>query len=247
MFPLHDENPSILTPIGTLLIVALNAAVWLLVQGLGSEPALTRSVCEYGLIPAELLQRLPAGTRVALGDHASCVLGMGPVWLTPLSSMFLHGSWLHIIGNLWFLWVFGNNVEDAMGHARFLVFYLVCGFAAAGAQMLSHPGSQLPMVGASGAIGGVMGAYALLYPGNRIDTLIIFGFYLRRMAVPAYIMLGYWFVLQLLGGLPSLGGEGAGVAFWAHIGGFVAGAALVRLFRDPELISRQRGRADVYG
>ena len=247
MFPLRDENPSLLTPVATFLIIALNAAAWLLVQGLGGEPALTRSVCEYGLIPGEILQRLPAGTRVPLGDHVSCVIGAGPVWLTPLSSMFLHGSWMHIVGNLWFLWVFGNNVEDAMGHSRFLVFYVACGLAAAAAQTLANPASALPMVGASGAIGGVMGAYALLYPHNRIDTLIILGFYVRTIAVPAYFMLGYWFVLQVLGGLPSLGGEGAGVAFWAHVGGFVAGAVLVLVFRDPDLLARQRARADVYG
>ncbi|MCC6639757.1 MAG: rhomboid family intramembrane serine protease [Deltaproteobacteria bacterium] len=247
MFPLRDENPSVLTALGTFLIVGLNVAAWLLVQGLGAEPTLTRSVCEYGLIPGEILHRLPAGTRVPLGDHLACILGQGPTWLTPLSSMFLHGGWLHLIGNLWFLWVFGNNVEDAMGHARFLAFYVVCGLAAAAAQTLANPASDLPMVGASGAIGGVMGAYAVLYPKNRIDTLIIFGFYVRTLAVPAYVMLGYWFVLQVLGGLPSLGGEGAGVAFWAHVGGFVAGALLVRVFRDPELLARQRARATVFG
>ncbi len=247
MFPIRDEDPRILTPFATYLVVAVNLAAWLLVQGMGSEQALTRSVCEYGLIPAEILRLAPTGTEVSLGGSYTCVLGAGPVWLTPVTSMFLHGGWLHIIGNLWFLWVFGNNVEDAMGHARFVAFYLACGLAAAAAQMLSHPASQLPMVGASGAIGGVMGAYALLYPHNRIDTLIILGFYIRTILVPAYVMLGYWFLLQVLGGLPTLGGEGAGVAFWAHVGGFAAGAVLVLLFRDPELLARHRDRAAALG
>ncbi len=181
--------------------------------------------------------------EVPLGERFRCVLGGGVPWITPLTSMFLHGGWLHLVGNLWFLWVFGNNVEDAMGHGRYLFFYVVCGLAAAAAQALTNPSSAIPMVGASGAIGGVMGAYAILYPRNQIDTLIILGFYVRTVAVPAYVMLGYWFLLQLLGGLPTLGGEGAGVAFWAHVGGFVAGAALALLFRDPTLLARHRAQA----
>ena len=242
MFPLRDENPSLLSPVGTYLIIALNLLSWLLVQGLGSEPTLTKSVCEYGLIPGELLGRLPVGEQVPLGNQLSCVLGYGPSWLTPLSSMFMHGSWVHIIGNMWFLWVFGNNVEDAMGHVRYVLFYLSCGLAAAFTQTLVNPSSAIPMVGASGAIGGVMGAYAVLYPTARIETLIVLGLYVRTMPVPAYFMLGYWFLLQVLGGLPTLGGD-AGVAFWAHIGGFAAGAALVLVFRDRELLARHRQAA----
>jgi len=240
MFPLRDENPSLLSPVGTYLIIALNLLSWLLVQG--SEPTLTKSVCEYGLIPGELLGRLPVGEQVPLGNQLSCVLGYGPSWLTPLSSMFMHGSWVHIIGNMWFLWVFGNNVEDAMGHVRYVLFYLSCGLAAAITQTLVNPSSAIPMVGASGAIGGVMGAYAVLYPTARIETLIVLGLYVRTMPVPAYFMLGYWFLLQVLGGLPTLGGD-AGVAFWAHIGGFAAGAALVLVFRDRELLARHRQAA----
>ncbi len=243
MFPLRDENTSLLTPIGTYLILALNLLSWFLVQGLGSEPSLTTSVCEYGLIPGELLGRLPVGSQVPMGSQLSCVLGYGESWLTPLSSMFMHGSWVHIIGNLWFLWVFGNNVEDAMGHVRYVLFYVLCGLAAAFAQTLVNPSSAVPMVGASGAIGGVMGAYAVLYPRARIETLIVLGLYVRTVPVPAYFMLGYWFLLQVLGGLPTLGGEGAGVAFWAHIGGFAAGAALVLVFRDRELLARHRAAA----
>jgi membrane associated rhomboid family serine protease len=154
--------------------------------------------------------------------------------------MFLHGGWLHIIGNLWFLAVFGDNVEDAMGRIRFVFFYLLCGLGAAGAQILSDPSSQIPMVGASGAIGGVLGAYAFLFPRARVQTLIFLGFFIQRITVPAYFMLGYWFLLQFLGAIPSMGGHGGGVAFWAHIGGFVTGAVLMFLFRNPERVRRHR-------
>ena len=224
----------------THALIVLNGLAWVALQGLGSEPALSRSVCELGLIPGELLHRVPVGTSVPLGPTTRCVLGGEGSWWTPLSSMFMHGSWFHILGNMWFLWVFGNNVEDAMGHVRYLAFYLLCGLAAAAAQVLVNPASAIPMVGASGAIGGVMGAYVVLYPRNRIDTLVILGLYVRTISVPAYGMLGYWFVLQLLGGLPTLGGDEGGVAFWAHVGGFVAGALLVFPFRDPELLAKHR-------
>ena len=148
--------------------------------------------------------------------------------------MFLHGSWMHIIGNMWFLWIFGNNVEDSMGHFRFIVFYLLCGLAAAGLQILADPASGIPMVGASGAIGGVMGAYIMLYPHVRVHLFA----YFTTFAVPAFFMLGYWLILQVLGGVGSMGASGGGVAFWAHVGGFVAGALLVLAFKDNELVSR---------
>jgi membrane associated rhomboid family serine protease len=152
--------------------------------------------------------------------------------------MFMHGGWMHLIGNMWFLWIFGNNVEDSMGHVRFLIFYLLCGAAAAAAQTVTDPDSIIPMVGASGAIGGVMGAYVLLYPRVNVHMLIFLGFYVTTIAVPAVFMLGYWFLLQLVSGAASIGAEGGGVAFWAHVGGFVAGAVLVLVFRDPRLLER---------
>jgi membrane associated rhomboid family serine protease len=230
VFPLRDDNPSPSTPLVVILIIALNVVVWLLVQGMGGEPALTRSVCSFGLIPGELLGRLPRGASIRLGPDLGCVIG-GPNWLTPLTSMFMHGSWFHVIGNMWFLWVFGNNVEDAVGHGRFAVFYVLCGLAAAALQTVINPASGIPMVGASGAIGGVMGAYAVRYPHARVLTLLILGFFVRTVWVPAWLMLGYWFLLQFLGGLPALGSEEGGVAFWAHIGGFAAGAALLYAMR----------------
>jgi rhomboid family protein len=168
----------------------------------------------------------------------ACVIQANPAWYTTVTSMFMHGGWMHLIGNMWFLLIFGNNVEDSMGHLRFLVFYLLCGLAAAALQVISQPDSGIPMVGASGAIGGVMGGYVVLYPRVRVHMLVMIGFFIRTIAVPASFMLGYWFLLQLLGGAVSLGRAGGGVAFWAHIGGFVAGAVLVLAFRDPALLAQ---------
>jgi membrane associated rhomboid family serine protease len=209
---------------------------------MGAEPTLSRSVCELGLIPGELLGRIPEGYTLPMSREMSCVIGP-PHWYTPLSSMFLHGGWLHLIGNMWFLWLFGNNVEDSMGHGRYVVFYLLCGLAAASAQTLVNPNSAIPMVGASGAISGVMGAYIVLYPRVRIHMLIFLGFFITRAVVPAYVMLGYWLLLQIVGGLPALAEESGGVAFWAHAGGFLAGAVLVLVFRDDDLVARHRALA----
>ncbi|MCC7329013.1 MAG: rhomboid family intramembrane serine protease [Gammaproteobacteria bacterium] len=241
MIPIRDDNPHFLVPYAVYAIVGLNVLAWVFVQGLGMEPALSRSVCTLGLVPGELLRTIAAGTAVQVGPGTYCIATATPDWFTMLSHMFLHGSWMHIIGNMWFLWIFGNNVEDAMGHLRFVVFYLLCGLAAAAVQMLSSPASGLPMVGASGAIGGVMGAYVMLYPRVNVHMLLWFGFYVDTFAIPAFWMLGYWFLLQLIGGVGSLGGIGGGVAFWAHVGGFIAGAILVLLFRDPEMVARHPG------
>ena len=238
MFPIRDDNPTFLTPYTTYALIAANVAVWFFVQGLGSDPALARSLCDLALIPGELLHTVAAGTRVAVGPSTVCELGAESRWLTPLTSMFMHGGWMHIIGNMWFLWIFGNNVEDSMGSVRFAVFYVLCGLAAAAAQIVSEPGSVVPMVGASGAIGGVMGAYILLYPRVRVHMLIILGFLVTTVGVPAVLMLGYWFVIQLLSGLSRAGTGGGGVAFWAHIGGFLAGCVLIYVFRDSRLLAR---------
>jgi membrane associated rhomboid family serine protease len=237
VFPIRDDNPQILVPYATIGIMALNVLAWVFVQGLGSSPALVGSICQFGLIPAELLGNAPAGTQVQLDPNTVCELGGIASWPTVFTSMFMHGGWFHIIGNMWFLWIFGNNVEDAMGSIRFVVFYLLCGVAAAALQSAANVESTVPMVGASGAIGGVMGAYVLLYPRVHVHLLIFLGFFVTTVAVPAYFMLGYWFVIQVLGGFSSVG-SGGGVAFWAHVGGFAAGAALVMLFRNPALLKR---------
>jgi len=238
MFPLRDENPHFLTPYATWGLIGLNVLAWALVQGLGSEPALSRSMCNLALIPGEVLQTAAPGTRVPLGPGIACVLGDSSTWYTVFTSMFLHGGWFHLIGNMWFLYIFGNNVEDSMGHVRFVLFYLLCGLAAAGLQTAFDPDSTIPMVGASGAIGGVMGAYILLYPKVRVHMLIVLGFYITTIAVPAMFMLGYWFLLQLISGFSTIGAQGGGVAFWAHVGGFVAGGLLILLFRDPRMVAR---------
>lgn len=243
MFPYKDENPTLRTPVVTAVILGLNVAAWVLVQGAGFGQAFPASICRYGLIPAELLGSVDPGTAVPLGPRVRCVLGEAPVWFTPATSMFLHGGWGHILGNMLFLWVFGNNVEDSMGRLRFVAFYLLCGLVAAAAQTAASPASTVPMVGASGAISGVMGAYLILYPRVRVHTLIFLGFFVTTVALPAYVMLLYWALLQFLFSLPVLAGgsgTGGGVAFVAHLGGFVAGLALIRVFANPELVRRHR-------
>jgi membrane associated rhomboid family serine protease len=243
VIPIRDENPRVHPPVATASIIALNVLAWVLLQGLGTEAALSRSICLYGLVPGDLLGTAAVGSQIAMDHGIVCVLDGQSGWTTIFSSMFMHGGWLHLIGNMWFLWIFGDNVEDAMGHVRFVIFYLLCGLAAAGAQMISAPSSIVPMVGASGAIGGVMGAYALLYPRAHVHMFVFLGFYMTTIAVPAIYMLGYWFLLQLISGLPRLTGEQAGgVAFWAHVGGFVAGLALVSLFKQRERLEARLSR-----
>ena len=243
LLPLRDENPVQRFPLATVAIIAANVLAWALLQGFGSDRGLAESVCLYGLVPADLLGRVPLGTSYPLGDGLACVFDGASAVPNVLTSMFMHGGWLHLLGNLWFLWVFGDNVEDAMGPVRYLVFYLACGLAAAVAQVATDPGSLVPMVGASGAIGGVMGAYARLYPRARIECLLVLIVFFTTISIPAIWMLGYWFVIQLVSGLPSLsgmtGGDG-GVAFWAHVGGFVAGVLLIGPLHDPRRLQRHR-------
>ena len=233
MFPLRDANPTERTPWLTFVLIGANVAVWFVVQGAGGGEAFLQSLCNWGTIPGELTGVVEAGDRIRLGPRAACEVG-GPAWGTVFTSMFLHGGWFHLILNMWFLWVFGNNVEDAMGHGGYLLFYLLAGVLASGAHVLSAPESAVPTVGASGAISGVMGAYILLYPKVRVDTLFIFFIFIRVIPLPAWVMLGYWIGLQLLTGIGG-GGLSAGVAVWAHIGGFAAGLVLVWLFARKEI------------
>jgi membrane associated rhomboid family serine protease len=240
MFPLRDDNPTIHKVFVTFIIIVINALAWIFIQGLGFEPALVKSIVRFGLIPGELLGTIAPGTSIPLNDQLSYVIENTPHWSTLLTSMFMHGGWLHIIGNMWFLFVFGDNVEDSMGPFRFLFFYLFCGLAAAGSQMLLDPVSGVPMVGASGAISGIMGAYTVLYPRAPIHTLVFLGFFVTRIIVPAYLMLGYWFLLQLFGSMPAAGSRSGGVAFAAHIGGFVAGVVFIFLFRKKDRMKRKK-------
>jgi membrane associated rhomboid family serine protease len=241
MIPYRDENETQRPAYVTMVIIGLNALAWLLIQGAGSGLALVQSVCNLGLIPGELTGLLPPGTRFPMGEGIACVTDPGRQVSHVFTSMFLHGSWMHVIGNMWFLWIFGNNIEDSMGHVRFVVFYLLCGVAAALAQVIANPASGIPMVGASGAISGVMGAYLVLYPKVRVYTLVPIGFFLTSIALPAWTMLLYWLAIQVVSGLTGLlAEEKGGVAFWAHIGGFVAGVVLIKLFARSEDVSRHR-------
>jgi membrane associated rhomboid family serine protease len=241
MIPYHDENATQRAPYITFALIGTNVLVWLLIQGAGSTLALARSVCELGLIPGELTGMLRPGTPFPMGEGLVCLTDPGRQITNVFTSMFLHGSWMHLIGNMWFLWIFGNNIEDSMGHARFVVFYLVCGVAAALLQVVVSPASAIPMVGASGAISGVMGAYLILYPRVRVWTLVPIGFFFTSIGLPAWTMLLYWMAIQFLGGLVGiLGEERGGVAFWAHIGGFVAGVVLIKLFARPGDVAEHR-------
>jgi membrane associated rhomboid family serine protease len=236
VFPLRDDNPTLQTPIVTIVLIMVNVLVWVYVQGMGySMDVLAGTVCTYGAIPAELTGQLDP--RVSEREII-CELG-GLTRTALITSLFLHGGWLHLIANMWFLWLFGNNVEDSMGRVRFLVFYLITGVAATLAHVYATPGSPVPVVGASGAISGVMGAYLVLYPHIRIQTLFIFIIILRIIPVPAWFVLIYWFALQVFSGWADPMGE-SGVAVWAHAGGFVAGVVLVKLFENRKLVDARK-------
>jgi rhomboid family protein len=238
LIPYHDENKTQRPAYVTLGLIGLNVATWLFVQGAGMDVALARSVCELGLIPGELTGLVPPGTRFPMGEGVVCLTDPGRQTSHLFTSMFLHGSWMHLIGNMWFLWLFGNNVEDSMGRARFAVFYLICGLAAALIQVVTSPSSPIPMVGASGAISGVMGAYLVLFPRVRVFAMIPPFF--MSVALPAWTMLLYWLAIQFIGGLAAFGGEKGGVAFWAHVGGFVAGVVLAKLFARSDYLVEHR-------
>jgi membrane associated rhomboid family serine protease len=181
VFPYHDENETQRPAYVTLALIALCVLVWMFVQGAGATQPLAASVCNLGLIPGELTGALPAGARIPMGANVVCVTDQGSQIFHVISSMFLHGSWMHLLGNMWFLWLFGNNIEDSMTRPRFIVFYLLCGLAAALLQVITQPESAVPMVGASGAISGVMGAYLVLYPHVRVFTFLPLGFFFTSL------------------------------------------------------------------
>jgi membrane associated rhomboid family serine protease len=247
VIPFRDANSTERTAVITLAVIGLNVLVWLLVQGAGSTHVLSdgsvtglaASVCELGLIPGELTLSVRPGTGFEMGGGLFCAMDAGRQWSHLFTSMFLHGSWMHLIFNMWFLWIFGNNVEDSMGRLRFPVFYLVTGLVAAAAFVFFNPTSTMPLVGASGAISGVMGAYLVLYPRARVHTLFFFIIFFRVIPLPAWLILGYWFLIQLLSSAWTAGG-GAGVAYAAHVGGFLAGVLLVPLFANRRLVRAKR-------
>lgn len=223
MIPLRDDNPTEITPVVTTAFIVGCILVFLYEISLSASRSEV-FVYMYGAIPA-----------VVLG-HAQLppeLVGL-PAYGTLVSSMFLHGGWMHLIGNMLYLWIFGNNIEDVMGHAKFVLFYLICGVLAAFSHALIDPASTIPMVGASGAISGVLGAYLLLYPHARVLVLVPYGF-IGTFNVPAAMVLGLWFFMQIFSGGMSLGHQGGGVAFFAHIGGFLAGMALIGFFKHPHV------------
>lgn len=231
MIPIRDDQPRFSTPFVNYFIIALNGLAFfyeLSIQTQGYR-ALDRFVYQFGVVP----------THVEL---ALAHLNLAGVFLPILTSMFLHGSWLHIIGNMWVLWIFGDNIEDHLGHFSYLIFYLISGFTAAFAHILLNLGSNVPSVGASGAIAGVMGAFFVLYPRARVLTLVPLIVFFTFWWLPAWIVLGYWFVIQFLSGAATsvayTSQTGGGVAFWAHVGGFVAGIVLIKVF--PERPKRHR-------
>lgn len=224
MIPLHDDNPTTIKPVVTIFFIVACVLVFLHQSSLYNEAA-KAFVYQFGAIPAvvfghaELPQEL-----VAVPQYGSLI-----------SSMFLHGGWMHLIGNMLYLWIFGNNIEDVMGHTKFVLFYVLCGVIAALSHASIDPNSTIPMVGASGAISGILGAYLLLFPRARVLILIPFFIFSTIRYVPAGLVLGFWFVMQLFSGGMSLGHEGGGVAFFAHIGGFVIGMLLIGFFKHPHV------------
>ena len=216
MIPIRDHIPTRRAPVLTILLIVANAAVFLCQLPLSARGQ-QQFIYAFGAVPYDITHHwgLPAA-------------------LTLVTSMFLHGGWLHILGNMLYLWIFGNNVEDAMGRLGFIVFYFACGIVAGLFQVFADASSRVPGIGASGAIAGVLGAYLVLYPRSRVDTLFIFGFFAELGSTPAVVVLGFWFVLQLLNGVLSFGlSQTGGVAWFAHIGGFVAGLVLVNVFVPP--------------
>ena len=227
MLPIRDDQPRFSTPYVTYFLIAINLLIYFFESALGPDN-FRLFIYQFGMIPAHV-------TAVVTGGGDINPLG---AFIPLLTSMFLHGSWGHVIGNMWFLWIFGDNIEDHLGHFKYLTFYLVSGLIASVAQIVLNPFSGVPNVGASGAIAGVLGAYFVLYPKARLLTW----FGLCFFYLPAWVMLGFWFVYQFLGGAASTvaysGQSSGGIAFWAHVGGFVAGIVLIKIF--PERQGRDR-------
>ena len=228
MIPLRDDNPAQSPPLVTRALIIANVLAWMFELSQGE--AFTEFLREWGVVPGRLF--------ASLSDLTSIPMEL----LTVFTSLFLHGGWFHLIGNMWYLWIFGDNVEDRLGHGRFLVFYLASGFVAALVHSALMPGSAIPTIGASGAIAGVLGAYALAYPRARVMTLIPLIIYFKVIPVPALLLLGIWFLMQFVSGTLFSGGASGGVAWWAHIAGFVFGFVTMGV-----VARRQRSRTAIAG
>jgi len=239
MIPYKDDNPTDKSPIFTMGLIIINVSLWLFFR-LQGEMVYEKAVFELGMIPYEVLRGVNLSfdsflaQQIALFPHLNFNLSNLPdfpgqisPYLSIFSSMFMHGGFLHLAGNMLYLWIFGNNIEDYLGHIKFLIFYLFCGLLAGVAHLVFNPASQIPTVGASGAISGVLGAYLILYPRARVYVLVPIFYYFTTLVLPAGVILVFWFIFQFLSAIPSTALEGGGVAYWAHIGGFVAGFALI--------------------
>lgn len=222
MIPLRDDIPTDTFPFVTIFLIAANCVVFFYQLSLGTAAA--DLAAGFGAVPVELTRGIEIRSSFSV-----------PAELTLVTSMFLHGGFMHLGGNMIFLWIFGNNVEDSVGHLRFALFYILCGLAAAGTHILVNPESRLPMIGASGAVSGVLGAYFLLFPRSRVMMLVILGFFVQTVLVPAAFFLGLWFLIQFVSGWSSFGSKGGGVAWFAHVGGFLAGLPLLLLFKKKKV------------
>jgi membrane associated rhomboid family serine protease len=252
VFPLKDNIPTERFPAVTVALIVANVLAYFFWQGGGmtlgdpSSQAYLENLYDYATYPYELthpgVQCFPEGSQVTCDEGNGAQYGLAPTWLTPFTSMFMHGGLLHLGGNMLFLWIFGNNVEDSMGRAKFLVFYLLAGLAATAGQVAIGPDVTVPNIGASGAVAGVLGGYLLLFPGARVITVIFIVFFFTIVELPAILILGFWFVQQVLFGYFDLAGpdaEGGGVAYFAHIGGFLFGLLLIRVFASEHRRRRQ--------
>lgn len=225
MFPIRDDQPSFSTPFVNYFIIALNLLVFLFVElplQFQGPRALNALIFQFGLVPEHFTRALGGAPQYSIAANL----------LTILTSMFMHGGLFRILGNLWFLWIFGDNVEDYLGHFSYLIFYLLCGIAAALTDIALSPLSRIPTIGASGAIAGVMGAYIILYPKARVQTLVVLIVFFTFWWIPAWVFLGYWFFIQFIATsvTATQSHQTGGVAFAAHVGGFIAGLVLVKLF-----------------
>ncbi|MBW2306651.1 MAG: rhomboid family intramembrane serine protease [Deltaproteobacteria bacterium] len=230
MIPLRDRNPSGSFPVVTLLIIVANMVLFIYELGMGYR--LERFLMTWGLVPLKVRY-----------FFAVQEIGMADVFLPFFTSMFLHGGWLHVIGNMWYLWIFGDNVEDRLGHARYFLFYIICGLGAALTHVLFNINSGMPVVGASGAVAGVLGAYMFSFPKARVLTLVFIFIFITTIEIPAYFFLAFWFILQFLSGTMSIAassGDAGGVAWWAHVGGFVLGILLITRMRRHRQSRQQR-------
>jgi membrane associated rhomboid family serine protease len=243
--PLKDINPTRRRPVVTYTLIAVNAAVFIYQLSLGTQLG-AAFVGSYGATPYEITRMTDLVGPTAAGPRITHYPGPHPVIWTLFTSMFIHGGFAHLAGNMLFLWIFGNNIEDVLGPLRFIAFYLVSGLAAHALHIASNPSSTIPTIGASGAISGLLGAYLIVYPRARILTLVFLGFFVRIAVLPAFVIIIYWFLVQFILGLLSLGGEGGGVAWFAHVGGFLAGIALIYAMAGRTIYWLRRGGSSEY-